>query len=116
MQFLRIVGGLEIGLVGRLQAALHRQGAPVAAGPAVAVVEACGVGVGGARYAEGLADDDGAPGHAGLIERRQGPRAVPDGRGLLRRRADQEARAVHQMDDRQVEGLRHVDETVDLER
>ena len=67
-----------------------------------------------AGNAERVAHDHRAPGHARLVDGGHGAHAVADGGGLLRLQPDQEARTVAQIDDRQVEGLGHVDEAHDL--
>ena len=65
-------------------------------------------------HAVAVAHDDAAPRHGGLVDRRQGADAPADHRAALGGEADLEAGAVHQVHDRQMEGLRHVDEADDL--
>ena len=59
----RVLGRLELAAVGRLDAALDRQRAPVARGPGVAQVQARVVAVRGAGHAEHLAHEDRHRGH-----------------------------------------------------
>src|SRR5688572_25183139 len=63
----RVGGGLELALVGGLDPALHRQGAPVARRPRVAEVEPRMVAVAGTGDAEDLANEDRHPRHARLV-------------------------------------------------
>src|SRR6476646_9757315 len=109
-----VFGFCELGLVGDLDAALDRQRAPVARRPGAPVVEAPGPPVRGACDAEGLPDDHRAVRRGALAERSQRPRPVADRALLLGLQPDEEARAVDEMDERQVECAREVDETRDL--
>ena len=59
--------------------------------------------------AERVAHDDGAPRHGGLVDRRHRAHAVADGRRLLSLQPDHEARTIHQIDHRQMEGLGEID-------
>src|SRR6185436_4062146 len=80
------------------------------------VVEAPGPPVRGACDSEGLPDDHRAVRRGALAERSQRPRPVADRALLLGLQPDEEARAVDEMDERQVECAREVDETRDLLR
>ena len=111
---LRVGCGLELSAVGRLDPALERERAPAAGGPGVARAVARPVPVRGAGDAEDVADDHRAPRDGRLPDRGHGADALLDGAGLLGIEADEEAWAVHEIDDRQVEGLRQIDEALDL--
>ena len=67
----RVIRGLELAPVGRLQAARHRKRAPVARRPGVAQVQPRAVAVSGTRHAVDLADKDRHPGHGCLDDREQ---------------------------------------------
>src|SRR5882724_9466172 len=64
----------------------------------------------GTGHAEGVADDEGAPGDGGLEHGRHRPYTLADDAALLGLEPDQETRAVAEIDHRQVEGLREIDE------
>ena len=68
----------------------------------------------GGGHAIGAAHDDAAPRHRGLVDGGQRARAVAHDAGPLGLDADLEARDVHQVHHRQVEGLRQVDEAREL--
>ena len=111
LQFcLGIVRGVDVGAVGRLDAAFQRQRAPIGRRPGVTHREAVGRLMHDAGDAEGVAHDDGAPGHRGLVDRGHRAHAVTDGRRLLGLEPDHEAGAIHQIDHRQMEGLGEIDE------
>ena len=59
----RVVRGVDVGAVGRLDAAFQRQRAPIGRRPGIAHRIAVGRLVHDARHAERVAHDDGAPGH-----------------------------------------------------
>ncbi len=105
---------VEVGAVGRLDTALERQRSPAPGGPRVAEGVARPVAVRGPGHAEHVPDDDGAPGHGGLPDRRHGAHALLDRPRALGLEPDQEARAVDEVDDGQVEGLGHVHEPLHL--
>src|SRR6266850_5016658 len=63
---LRILGGVEVGAVGGLDAALERQRAPASRRPRVAHAVLGAVAVRGAGHAEDVADDHRAPRHGRL--------------------------------------------------
>src|SRR3989454_9351265 len=104
----------SLGAVGRLDAALERERAPATRRPRVAGAVAAAVPVGRAGDAEDVADDHRAPGDRGRPDRGHRANALLDGAGLLGLEADEEAGAVHEIDDRQVERLRQVHEALDL--
>ena len=106
LQFrLGIVGRVDVGAIGGLDAAFQRQRAPIGRGPGVAHRVAIRRLVHDAGDAEGIAHDDGAPGHRGLVDRGHRADAVADGGCLFGIEPDHEARAIHQIDHRQMEGL-----------
>ncbi len=100
----------EVPLVGRLNATLERQAAPVAAGPGVAEVQPIGVGVRSAGHPEGAPNDNREPRHARLEHRRHRPRALADGGGLLPRGSDYEPGLIEEVHRRDMEGVAEVDE------
>ena len=107
---LRIVGGVDVGAIGRLDAAFQRQRSPIGRRPGIAHREPVGRLMHHAGDAEGIAHDDGAPGHGGLVDRGHGAHAVADGGRLLGVKPDHEARAIHQIDHRQMEGFGEIGE------
>src|SRR5215472_915184 len=112
----RVVRRLQVAPVGRLDTALERQRAPVAAGPREAKVERLGVAVTRAGDTEDLADQDRDPGDSGLVDRGQRTGAAAYGAGPLGLDSDDEPRLVDEVDDGQVEGVREVDEAGQLVR
>ena len=60
--------------------------------------------------AERVAHDDGAPGNGGLVDGGHGAHAVTDGCRLLGIEPDHEARTIHQVDHRQMEGFGEIGE------
>src|SRR5438067_746524 len=111
---LRIRGRVEVGPVGRLDPALERERAPAAGGPGVARAVAAAVPVGRAGDPEHVADDHRAPRDRRLPDRGHRADALLDRAGPLGLLADEEAGAVDEIDDGQVEGLREVHEALDL--
>ena len=109
-----IGGGVEIGAVGGLDPALERQRAPAARRPRVAQAVAAAVCVRGAGHAERVPDDDRAPRHRRLPDGRHRAHALLDRPRLLGLEPDEKAGAVDEVDHGQVEGLRDVDEALDL--
>ena len=110
LQFgLGIVGGVDVGAIGRLDAAFQRQRTPIGRRPGIAHREPVRRLMHDAGDAERIAHDDGAPGHGGLVDRGHRAHAVADGRRLLGLEPDHEARAIHQIDHRQMEGLGEID-------
>src|SRR5688572_30343211 len=85
---LRIGRALDLGTVGRLDAALQRQRAPAPRRPGVAPVEPRAVLVRRPGDAEGVADDEAAPRHGGLEHGRHGAHALADDAALLRLQPD----------------------------
>jgi hypothetical protein len=63
-----------------------------------------------AGHAERIAHDDGAPGNGGLVDGGHSADAVTDGRGLFGLEPDHEARTIHQIDHREMEGFGEIDE------
>src|SRR5256712_5695223 len=94
--------------------AFERPRAPASGGPGVARAVTAAGPVGGAGDAGDVTDDHRAPGRGRLPDRRHRAHALLDGAGLLGILADQEAGAVDEIDDRQVEGPRDVPEAPDL--
>ena len=111
---LRIVGRIDVGAIGRLDPAFQRQRTPIGRRPRIAHRKAVGRLMHHAGDAKGIAHDDGAPGNGGLVDRGHRAHAVTDGGGLLGLEPDHEARAIHQIDHRQMEGLGEVDPANDL--
>ena len=70
--------------------------------------------MGGTGDTEDPPDEHRAPRHGSLIHRGQRPRTVPDRRGPLGGRPDEEARLVDEVNDREVEGVSEIDEPGDL--
>ena len=115
-QRVRIGRRFELSAVRRLDAALDRQRAPLAARPRVAEIQAVVRAVARARDAEHAPHDDRAPRHARLVDRGERAHAVADRAALLGLDADLEARVVDEVHDRQVERVAEVDEADHLLR
>ena len=109
----RIVRRLQLGAERRLDAALHRQRAPVARRPGPAAVRPVPVDDAGAAHAVDAAQDQLGLRHACLVDRGDGAGAVPERAAPLGDRPDRHPGLVGEADDRQVEGLAEVDEPGD---
>ena len=73
------------------------------------------VGLHGASHTEGLAQNERAHRHRGLVQRRQRGDAAPDRGRFLRLQPDQKTRDVDQLHDGQVKGLGQVDQARGLD-
>src|SRR5690242_1067799 len=111
---LRIWRGVDVRAVCGLDAAFERQRAPTPRRPRVARAVATTVAVRGARHAEAVANDHRAPRNGRLPDGRHRAHALLDRARALRVEPDQEPGAVDQIDHRQVERLRDVDEALNL--
>ena len=112
----RILRGFELRAVRGLDPAFERERSPLTRRPREPVREARRVLVRGAGDAVDLADQHRAPRHRRLVHRGERAGAVADRARLLGRGADQEARVVDEVHDREPERLREVDEPLDLAR
>ena len=112
----RVLGGLELAPVGRLQPAGDRQRAPVARRPRVANEQPRGVGVRGARDAVDLAHEHRRPRHGRLVDGEQRAGAAAHRARALGLGADHEARLVDEVRHRQAELVAQVDEAHELVR
>ena len=74
------------------------------------------IAVGRARHTKRLTYQDRAPGDRGLIDGGHGPGAVANGARLFPLHADDKAGDIHEMHDRQMEGLGQVDKAGDFVR
>src|SRR5436309_2168262 len=101
----RIICGIDVGAIGRLNAAFQRQRTPIGRRPGIAQREPVRRLVHDTSDTEGIAHDDGAPGNGGLVDGGHGAHAVADGCRLLGIEPDHEARTIHQIDHRQMEGF-----------
>src|SRR5262245_59609989 len=110
----RVGRRVDFRAIRRFDPAFERQRAPASRRPRVTRAVAAAVAMRGARYAEAVAHDDGAPRNRRLPDRRHRTHALLDGPGVLGVEPDQEAGTIDEIEQRQVERLRDVDKALDL--